>query len=542
MKAIKGPFKGKTHAPRYSFHKYWARKPANVIKEHIEHYTKPGDLVLDPFCGSGVSVIEALVANRRAIGIDVNPLAVHLVKTTINGAPKEKLEAGLEELEKKVGLLLSKDMTTNCPLCDERAEIKYRVWSSVATCPQCKTEQVMAKPGEGAPRTIRCNNCRHVLATTTVKKDALQSFAVDCKKCRPKSKLFPASGFSKLGSSSSAGFITNKRILAYEGLKYGHLFVRENWRHLKKLAAAIDELEPAVREVFLLALTATAAQASRLIPFRKNLSTGGPAWTVPGFWVPRVHLQMNVWRSFKSRFRRVLRGMKDSEEAGLNEKIKEGLATVRLGDAKATELSDESVDYIITDPPYGDSVPYLEFSQLWFPLLGSEPDYQREIVISNSNCRDKGIEAFGEGLATAFKEMFRVLKRGKYLTCFFQNRSLDVWKTLGDAAQNAGFHLEQVEVVEPAVVSAKSQLARSGSLTGDVVLQFHKPEKPKQKERVEKDWREVARQAALKHIEASSSEPTFEELASSVLVSLWLQEVLCGEGDLEKVLLEVLRV
>ena len=54
----------KTHPPMYLMHKYWARKPHNVVREYIEHYTKKGDIVLDPFCGSGVTVLEALKADR----------------------------------------------------------------------------------------------------------------------------------------------------------------------------------------------------------------------------------------------------------------------------------------------------------------------------------------------------------------------------------------------------------------------------------------------------------------------------------------------
>ena len=38
---------------------------------------------------------------------------------------------------------------------------------------------------------------------------------------------------------------------------------------------------------------ASVAQCSRLIAYRNDLTTGGPAWTVPGFWVPPVHLETN---------------------------------------------------------------------------------------------------------------------------------------------------------------------------------------------------------------------------------------------------------
>jgi len=48
------------HTPMYLMHKYWARKPHNVVREYIEHYSRKGEIVLDPFVGSGVTAIEAI--------------------------------------------------------------------------------------------------------------------------------------------------------------------------------------------------------------------------------------------------------------------------------------------------------------------------------------------------------------------------------------------------------------------------------------------------------------------------------------------------
>jgi DNA modification methylase len=59
------------HTPMYLMHKFWARKPHNVVGEYIEHYSKKGDIVLDPFVGSGVTAIEALKRGRKAIAIDL---------------------------------------------------------------------------------------------------------------------------------------------------------------------------------------------------------------------------------------------------------------------------------------------------------------------------------------------------------------------------------------------------------------------------------------------------------------------------------------
>ena len=65
----------------YGVHPYFTRQVWNVVQEYIKNFSRPGDLVLDPFGGTGVTAIEAIVLNRRAINIDINPLSVFIVET-----------------------------------------------------------------------------------------------------------------------------------------------------------------------------------------------------------------------------------------------------------------------------------------------------------------------------------------------------------------------------------------------------------------------------------------------------------------------------
>jgi adenine-specific DNA methylase len=92
VKTVSRPFGeaviAKTHPPIYLMHKYWARKPHNVVARYIEYYTDPGDVVLDPFMGSGVTVIEAAGLGRDAVGNDLNPIAVLLTEMTLVQIPR----------------------------------------------------------------------------------------------------------------------------------------------------------------------------------------------------------------------------------------------------------------------------------------------------------------------------------------------------------------------------------------------------------------------------------------------------------------------
>jgi hypothetical protein len=71
------PVSGYTH----TFYRYPARFSPFFAREAIETFSRPGDVVLDPFMGGGTSLVEAKALGRRGIGSDVSSLAVFLAKT-----------------------------------------------------------------------------------------------------------------------------------------------------------------------------------------------------------------------------------------------------------------------------------------------------------------------------------------------------------------------------------------------------------------------------------------------------------------------------
>jgi len=72
----------KTKAWHYKIHPYYTKQPSNVVSEYVRHFCPEGGLVVDPFCGSGVTAIEALTNRRRTICIDLDPLAVFITGQT----------------------------------------------------------------------------------------------------------------------------------------------------------------------------------------------------------------------------------------------------------------------------------------------------------------------------------------------------------------------------------------------------------------------------------------------------------------------------
>jgi len=85
----------------FGVHGYFTRQTWNVVNAYIKNFSKPGDLVLDPFGGSGVTAVEALVTNRKAINIDINPMAVFIVRSLLAPTKIPELSEAFDKVRKE---------------------------------------------------------------------------------------------------------------------------------------------------------------------------------------------------------------------------------------------------------------------------------------------------------------------------------------------------------------------------------------------------------------------------------------------------------
>ncbi|GHT21210.1 hypothetical protein FACS189419_01740 [Planctomycetales bacterium] len=85
----------------FGVHGYFTRQSWDIVQHYIKNYSKPGDIVLDPFGGSGVTVAEALMLGRKGIHIDINPLANFLVEALLVPVDIQELEDAFEHIKEQ---------------------------------------------------------------------------------------------------------------------------------------------------------------------------------------------------------------------------------------------------------------------------------------------------------------------------------------------------------------------------------------------------------------------------------------------------------
>ncbi|MEM3466045.1 MAG: DNA methyltransferase, partial [Candidatus Jordarchaeales archaeon] len=132
-----------TYRGIYSMHKYWSKKPPNIVASFIEKFSKPGDIVLDPFSGYGVSGIEAVRLKRKAIIVDLNPMATFISRNILNLLSIIEIENTFKEIKKRVEQKIHSFYKTRCPHCGsevigthyihKKGELR-KIWFK---CPKC---------------------------------------------------------------------------------------------------------------------------------------------------------------------------------------------------------------------------------------------------------------------------------------------------------------------------------------------------------------------------------------------------------------------
>ena len=181
---------GKTD-PIYMAHTYHTKVPHKAIMQYILHYTKPGDLVLDGFCGTGMTGVAAQMCGcpdndfrykieqlnpsvswgaRKAILNDLSPSATFIASNynaAVDGYDfSEEAHRIVDAAERELGWMYSTHPIQE-NLLGEKAVINYTLWSDVFYCPHCGKEIVfwnIAIDSDGnMKKELRCDSCGSII-------------------------------------------------------------------------------------------------------------------------------------------------------------------------------------------------------------------------------------------------------------------------------------------------------------------------------------------------------------------------------------------
>ncbi len=496
-------------------HKYWGKKPSSDLGVLINKYSNEGDTVLDPFSGYGVFCCEAFLLNRNVISNDLNPVANFL---------------NTQLLEKDVDLRLLKQQWDEIrkefiPFVEKWYE--WKVDNSIVQLSSILRDKndipIKAK--------YKYNGNRKAVEIELDKEDV--SKFIEYEKAQKIEDWYP-----------TTRLIINSRISAKKGMNVSDLFTKRTLSCHARLLYLIEKHSSGNEKSLLkVAFTANLANCSKLVPPIKSRGEMAPGAWMTGFYTGETYLENNVLQYYENRLSKVIKGKLDYlnffgnlSELDLNPIKYSNKFQITNQDAKNLDIESESIDYVFTDPPYGDAVPYFEQSIIWNSWLKFDPDYDNEIVITDSKEREKNNTAYERDINDAFSEIRRVLKTGKMFSLTYHSLSGLEWKAITNACIKNGFELVDFEWLVQKSFTPR-QINRAKTIKGDVLVTLRKLGSIK-KYRIDTD--EVTTKLFIRTIEQWLRDEYLDtnEIFLRIMKMVFSERIIIGDVDLLKILIQ----
>ncbi|MFD2759748.1 DNA methyltransferase [Lentibacillus juripiscarius] len=511
--------------PIYSAHTYHTKVPPKAIVKYLLHYTKPGDVVLDGFSGTGMTGVAGNICGdekkvkeleysinsegdikdkngntfsklgfRKTILSDLSPIATFIAKNyntpiLVNSFYQEANEI-INDVEKKCGWMYETKHSNG-----DLGKINYMVWSQVYNCPNCTEELVffdIAVDYEKGKvhKEFNCVHCGVKLNKKSLEKswevnyDKKLDWNVEQVKEVPVLINYTYSKkeyFKKLDSEDYK--VLNKvdnfdipykfpidrmpkgdeaRRNDRTGITHvHHFYTKRNLYTLSYLKYRIDQSKH--RDALLLLFTSHLINLSKLNRFRPGVSF--PYNPLSGtLYIGSQNSEPNVLDAYKNKLKRF-------EKAFFV-----GQKNVVVGTSSQTNilLDDDSIDYVFTDPPFGANIMYSELSFLWESWLNVKTNNGSEAIINKS--QNKNLGSYQDLMEKSFKEYYRVLKPGRWITVEFSNSKASVWNAIQEAIQKSGFVIANVSALDKQLGSFKA-VTTTTAVKQDLVISAYKPKK-----------------------------------------------------------------
>lgn len=532
-----GPFtsdisEGKSD-PIYKAHPYMTKVPHKAIMRYLLHYTRPGDVVLDGFCGTGMTGVAAQACGaptasirteiesemgsvgwgyRRAILQDLSPVATFIAAGVTqpldSSAFDEASERILNEFYAEWGWMFS---TLHG---DRPVEIDYMVWSEVFTCPQCGGEvvfyEVASDEATGKVRdTFRCPNSACGVQLTRAQLERRYTQTPDGTgrtietlarhPVRVQYRIGKEKFFRPLEEHDHAVLnrIEGIRLPAWTPSKAMPYLYRTKWLRQHKLQTG-DGVAPIHFHCLRSALAISALWEKCEAIDDPRLRAALLFWVEPAIWglswmnryVPRHYSHVNQYLGgiyyipaliSECSVRYNLEGTQPSRgkrrsltKMWATSPSKSGQVMVSTGSSSRLLLPDASVDYVFVDPPFGENFYYGDLNYLTEAWHGVTTHLSDEAIVSKSHLHPRSVDEYQELMRECFSEFFRVLKPGRWMTIEFSNSSNEVWLAIQEALSAAGFIVADTRVFDKQQHSF-SQTTAKNAVKQDLIISCYKP-------------------------------------------------------------------
>lgn len=508
--------------PIYKLHTYHTKVPHLAIMRYIMNYTSPGDIILDGFCGTGMTgvatnlcenppfevkskiehdVPHAKWGKRYAIINDLSTAATFF-SANYNSSVSPEFTALSKDIIAKLraecGWMYRTKHAEESPSLfssDAYGEINYTVWSDVFICPNCGNEMVFWDVAVDYERgkvndkfncpkcrgQLKKNNCQHA---KTILFDKALGRTVELSKQVPVMINYSYLGkrYEKKPDAEDLEVVSKIEEMEIPywyptdtledgdktsdatklGITNAHLFYTRRTLYALSCYYALANGDLSC----LFAFTKVANQMTK--QYRLTYMNG--CWGAGGgpmsgtLYIPSLLKELNVLTFLE----------KALEIQQVRNYAKPG--NVLVSSQSTTDyrqIPPNSIDYIFTDPPFGDNLMYSELNFLWESWLKVKTQNRCEAIVNNS--QNKAVPDYMRLMERCFAEYFRILKPGRWITVEFHNSKNSVWNAIQSALSMAGFIVADVRTLDKQHSSYNQVNASSQAIKQDLVISAYKP-------------------------------------------------------------------
>ncbi len=522
---------GKNH-PIYMAHAYHTKVPHKAIMRYILHYTDPGDIVFDGFCGTGMTGVAAQMCgnpeadlefklqlekempyikwgSRKAILNDLSPAATfiaHNYNTPVNMEEFEK-EANriLDECEQELGWMYDTNhVDENGKQVYDMAgpvkgRINYTVWSDVFVCPNCNNEVLIWDVLVGGInnkelKSGNCSICNLEISVKELERAMIYTADLESGELINKAKQKPVmvkytvdkKQYKKTPCENDLDLLN---VIENEALKY------LQWYPINLIPEGFNTEQPKRSHNFykvyhfytlrnLIVLSACFDKIKQV----KNNRTREHLF----YWFTSIYTRTTKMNRYMPNHNRHVGPLSGTlyipyfqAEINILNLLKDKLQAIcKAGSSHTTScittqsmnnisnIKCNSIDYIFTDPPFGANLNYSELNfiiESWLKILTNN---KSEAIVNN--VQGKGLSEYQSLMTECFKEYYRVLKPNRWMTVEFSNSQNSVWNAIQESLIKAGFIVADVRILDKKKGTTK-QLSYSSTVKQDLVISAYKP-------------------------------------------------------------------